>query len=256
MNMKGMDQLRKHVPDLRAPSGGARIGLTVLCFFALTTIYFIITDRAIKDWSIDSQIVIIALGFLWTRQFFTKKKEYQLKYKELAYRNAFGRFVLSGLAVIFAATAHAGYMNGPEIPSGWWSLVIVYIGWLMLIVGAVLWMRSILVFGADNLALLYVYYPEEGRLIDSSIYSVLRHPVYAAVLRIGIGLALLNGNAFSLFFVIFIPLGLTGWIRLVEEKELMERFGQTYLEYRQRVPAFWPRPSGMGKFLRFLITGK
>ena len=130
------------------------------------------------------------------------------------------------------------------------------LGWLMLIVGVMLWVRGISAFGMDNLALLYVYYPEEGRIVDANIYSVLRHPVYAGVLRVIIGLALLNGNANSMAFILFAPLGLFGWIRLVEEKELIERFGGSYLDYRKRVPAFWPRLRDLGKFFGFLLMGK
>jgi protein-S-isoprenylcysteine O-methyltransferase Ste14 len=74
------------------------------------------------------------------------------------------------------------------------------------------------------------------------------------VLRLAIGLALLSANWYSLLVAALMPLGLTGWIRLVEEKELLERFPD-YAEYRKRVPAFWPRPSGLVKFFRFLIAG-
>ena len=101
-----------------------------------------------------------------------------------------------------------------------------------------------------------IYHPEEGQIIESNIYGILRHPVYAGALRVCIGLALLNGNANSIAFTIFVPLGLTGWIRLVEEKELIERFGQSYLDYRKRIPAFWPRLRDMGKFFTFLFTGR
>ena len=255
MNLNGMEQLRKHVPDLHTPLGRVRIGLYLLAWFGLITLYFVISDN-VPTWSIDSQIVILALGFLVLSFFFTRKKAYQEKYKELAYRNAFAHFGIPGLAIIMAAVAHAGYMNGPFVPRGWWTTLFFIIGLWLLIVGAALWIRSIFAFGFDNLALLYVYFPEEGKIVDSNIYSVLRHPVYAAVLRVIIGLALLNGNGNSLAFIIFAPLGLFGWIRLVEEKELIERFGTTYLDYRKRVPAFWPRLQDYGKFFGFLLTGR
>jgi protein-S-isoprenylcysteine O-methyltransferase Ste14 len=255
MDIKGMEQLRKHVPDLNTQGGSLRVGLYVLGWFLLVSLYFVITDN-IPTWSIDSQIIVIALGFLVLRFFFTRKKAYQEKYKELAYRNAFAHFGIPGLALIMSAVAHAGYMNGPFVPRGWWSIVFMALGWLMLIVGVMLWVRGISAFGMDNLALLYVYYPEEGRIVDANIYSVLRHPVYAGVLRVIIGLALLNGNANSMAFILFAPLGLFGWIRLVEEKELIERFGGSYLDYRKRVPAFWPRLRDLGKFFGFLLMGK
>lgn len=146
-------------------------------------------------------------------------------------------------------------MNGPFIPPGWWTIVFFALGWLMVCIGAILWIRSISTFGADNIAMLYVYHPDEGKIIDSSIYSILRHPVYAGALRVGIGLALLNGNANAIAFAILLPLGPASWIRLVEEKELIERYGQSYLDYRKRTPAFWPRWRDLGIFFKFLITG-
>ena len=255
MDMKGMEQLRKHVPDLNTPRGRARIGLYLLGWFVLVTLYFVISDH-IPTWSIDSQIVVIATGFLVLRLFFTHKKEYQEKYKELAYRNAFAHYGIPGLAIIMAAVAHTAYMNGPFVPRGWWTTVFIVLGIWLLIIGATLWIRGIFAFGLDNLALLYAYYPEEGKIVDSNIYSVLRHPVYAGALRVIIGLALLNGNGNSIAFILFAPLGLFGWIRLVEEKELIERFGQSYLDYRKRIPAFWPRLRDMGKFFTFLFTGR
>lgn len=100
--------------------------------------------------------------------------------------------------------------------------------------------------------MLYVYFPGKGRRVDNSIYGVLRHPVYAGALRLGLGLAFLNGNIFGL---LILPFGLTTWVRLVEEKELIERFGDGYADYRKATPAFWPHPRNLGEFFRFLIKG-
>jgi protein-S-isoprenylcysteine O-methyltransferase Ste14 len=254
MKFKGMDVMERHFPDLRTAGGKLRIGLYALGWFIIVSGYFIVSDN-IPTWSIDSQILIVALGFLIMGLFFSRKKLYQEKFGPLAYRNAFLRFGIPGLAFLLSAVAHAGYMNGPFVPRGWWTGVFIALGWLMLVSGVILWARSIFTFGADNLSLVYVYFPAEGRLIDSAIYSILRHPVYAGVLRVMIGLALLNGNANALAFILFAPLGFFGWVRLVEEKELIERFGSSYIEYRRRVPAFRPKIKDIPAFLRFLFSG-
>jgi len=254
MHIKGMDRLRRHVPDLRSPRGLIRVVLYLLGWVLLVTYYFLLTDQ-IPTWSIDSQIIIFTVGFALLSMFFSRKKIYQEKYKGLAYRNAFAHFAIPGLGFIIAAVIHAGYMNGPFVPRGWWTIIFLVLGWLMLITGIALWLRSILTFGFDNLALLYVYFPEEGQIVNSSIYSILRHPIYAGVLRIGIGLALLNGNANALAFAILMPLGFFGWIRLVEEKDLIQRFGESYVEYRKQIPAFWPKVRDLQRYFQFLITG-
>jgi protein-S-isoprenylcysteine O-methyltransferase Ste14 len=254
MNIKGMDTLSKHVPELNSGGGRLCIGLYVVLLFSLTTVYFIYTDQ-IPTWSIDSQIVIMSLGFLLLYLCFSLKQNYKDKYKELAYRKAFARFGVPGLALIFAAIAHAGYMNGPYVPTGWWTTIFIALGWFMVVIGGALWLRSALTFGVDYLAFLYLYHPHESRIVNSSIYDILRHPIYAGAMRVCIGLALLNGNANALAFIPFLPLGFFGWVRLVEEKELIERFGQTYLAYRKNVPAFMPRLKDMGKFFMFLFKG-
>jgi len=255
LNLTGVDALRGHLPELNSAAGQARMTLMAVLVFALTTAYFLVTDQ-IPTWAIDSQIVVVALGFLIASLFYSRKKLYLQKYGALAYRNAFFRFVIPGHMILFAAVVHVAYINGPRLPSGWWSLPMLVLGCWFLAVGLTLWFRAVIAFGADHLAMLYVYYPEQSRLVDTAIYAVLRHPTYAATLRIVAGLALLNGTAFALTFALLMPLGLTGWIRLVEERELIERLGQSYVEYRRGVPAFWPRPASLRKFFQFLLVGK
>jgi protein-S-isoprenylcysteine O-methyltransferase Ste14 len=254
MELNGMDQLRKHVPELRTPGGIALIALAFAGVITLVTLFFVWVDRVFIEWMPDGEIVIMAIGFLLLSLFFSRRTIYQQKYGELAYRNAFAHFCLPGLGIIFASVAHMGYMPGPEIPALWWKTVLIALGWVAVLIGAVLWIRSVATFGVDYLAMLYVYHPEESRMVDSSIYGVIRHPIYAAALRIGVGLALLNGNWYALVVALIWPIFLTGWIRLVEEKELLERFPD-YAEYRKRVPAFWPRPRNLFRFFQFLFTG-
>ena len=254
MEIKGFSKLAKHVPELLSTSGKTKLALRFAGFFFLTTAYFIVSDQ-IPTWTIDSQIVIMALGYLILSRFFTRKNIFIEKYKEMAYQQTLVRFVVPGLAVIFAALAHTAYMNGPKFTQPSITITLSALGWLLVIVGATLWIRAVFAFGLDYLTMLYVYFPAESRIVNTSIYSVLRHPVYAGALRIGIGLACLNMGIYALSFAVLLPLGLTGWIRLVEEKELLERFPD-YAEYRRNTPAFWPRINKLPTFFKFLFTGR
>jgi len=56
-----MDKLEKTFPDLKTARGRVRIGFYALALFTLVTAYFIVSDN-IPTWSIDSQIIILALG--------------------------------------------------------------------------------------------------------------------------------------------------------------------------------------------------
>lgn len=254
MDFKGFEALAAHFPELNSAGGRIKIAVYFLGVFALATTYFILTDR-IPTWTFDSQIVVMALGYLILSRFFSQKKILIEKYKRTAYRNAFGRFALPGLAIVFAAIAHIAYMNGPKFTNPTILTIFTWAGWFFIVVGALLWVRAAITFGFDNLAMLYVYFPEKGRVVNSSIYGVIRHPVYGAALRVSIGLALLNGGIYPIVFVLLLPLGVVGWLRLVEEKELLERLPE-YADYRKRVPAFFPYPNRIPAFFKFLFTGK
>lgn len=254
MNLEGLEKLAARIPELNFQSGRLKLMGTFLGIFILTTIYFILTDQ-IPTWTLDSQIVVMALGYLILSRFFTQRKRLLDQYGDSAYHYAFWRYVLPGLAIIFAAVAHIAYMNGPKFTQPSIVIVFTWLGWLCVIVGAALWIRAVQTFGIDNLAMLYVYYPKEGHMVNSSIYEIIRHPVYGGALRICIGFALLNMGIYAITFILILPLGLFGWLRLVEEKELLDRF-QGYAEYRRQTPAFWPRVQKIPAFFKFLFTGK
>ncbi len=80
----------------------------------------------------------------------------------------------------------------------------------------------------------------EQRLVTSGIRAHIRHPVYLGHLcemlawSVGTGLAVCYGlTAFAL---------VTGAIMIrLEDRELEQRFGEAYREYRRKVPAVLPR---------------
>ena len=254
MEIKGLETLREHVPEIRTTGGLALAILSIIAVFIVTSLFFILVDIRFIEWLPDGEIVIMALGFLIMSRFYSQKKTYLQKYGEFAYRNAFARFNIPGLGIVLASIAHLGYIVGPGIPGVWWRSILIAVGWIFVVVGVALWLRSVIAFGLDNLAMLYVYFPSESRMTDSSIYQILRHPVYGAALYIGVGLSLIHANWYALLVALILPVFLTGWVRLVEEKELLERFPD-YASYRKRVPAFWPRVQDSIKFWRFLILG-
>ena len=254
MKIKGMDALRKHVPELQSPGGLVLVLSALAAVFIITTLFFILVDRQFSEWMPDGEIVIMALGFLVMSRFFSQKRTYQEKYGNLAYRNAFARFNIPGLGIVFASIVHIGYMSGVEIPDLWWKPILMGIGWIFVVIGAVLWIRTVAGFGVDYLAMLYVYFPSEGSTSNSGIYQILRHPVYSSALSVGVGLAMVHANWYALLVALVLPIFLFGWVRLVEEKELLQRFPD-YAAYRMRVPAFLARPRDYVGFFRFLIMG-
>ncbi|MGV9171690.1 MAG: methyltransferase family protein [Promethearchaeia archaeon] len=78
------------------------------------------------------------------------------------------------------------------------------------------------------------------RIIDSGIYSKIRHPQYLAAILAHMGFSILFAAFYSLLaspLIIFYNY-ITAW---KEERELIKEFGEEYKKYRETVPMFLPR---------------
>jgi protein-S-isoprenylcysteine O-methyltransferase Ste14 len=89
--------------------------------------------------------------------------------------------------------------------------------------------------------------PEEwgctSRLVTTDIYRCVRHPHHMGVGIFMTSLGLLIGHPWS-FLLITISqwVWIIGFLFLVEEKELVEKFGEEYKAYRQQVSMCFPNP--------------
>ena len=81
----------------------------------------------------------------------------------------------------------------------------------------------------------------KGRLVTEGAFSVVRHPTYLSHTLLFSGVFLATGVSavgamtlldFTLVNAVIIPL---------EERELADRFGEAYIEYKREVPSFFPR---------------
>jgi protein-S-isoprenylcysteine O-methyltransferase Ste14 len=92
-------------------------------------------------------------------------------------------------------------------------------------------------------ALLYIGGYKKLELIVEGPYSIVRHPLYVFSLIGAIGIGLTSENilvlaALVIFYLSYYPLTI-----FVEEKKLVDKFGQTYLDYAKRTPRFLPKIS-------------
>jgi protein-S-isoprenylcysteine O-methyltransferase Ste14 len=78
------------------------------------------------------------------------------------------------------------------------------------------------------------------RVIDTSVFSIVRHPLYLSVLLIYCGLFFTTLSLFSLamFIVIFLFYDV---IARFEEGKLLEAFGEAYRSYMKTTPRWLPR---------------
>jgi len=92
-----------------------------------------------------------------------------------------------------------------------------------------------------------VGYPElktketSGRLVIAGPFSIVRHPTYLAHIVILLGVFVItNYTGPGILALLDFLISYFGIVPL-EERELLERFGDDYRMYRNRVPKFFPR---------------
>jgi len=126
-------------------------------------------------------------------------------------------------------------------------LLINTAGMILLVLGTFLHLWTGKLLGLWGLiGLPEVYSRIKGKLVAGGPFSVVRHPTYFAHTLIFTGVFLITGAAavaiitildFILINLIIIPL---------EEKELLNRFGEKYRQYRDRVPRYFPHGVNKG----------
>ena len=82
----------------------------------------------------------------------------------------------------------------------------------------------------------------DGRqtLMREGIYRVVRHPVYVTAAVAGISVALVI-NYLGVYILFVSALPVLYIITILEERELIARFGEEYRQYQREVPRLIPR---------------
>ncbi|MFX1570141.1 MAG: methyltransferase family protein [Promethearchaeota archaeon] len=215
---------------------------------------------------------IIAIFLIY--QMWLHRDRLRAKYGQLSYQKVF-LAGFGGVIIIFSIVIHT-YISFYKWNIGFWSqfpysvfatalnsyipLVMLFFEYLRLIcglflgfLGILMCLRALFTFGFDYMTVIYLYFPEESELQDNKIYSSLRHPTYAGAIIICLGGAILQLTLYSILFFFILYFGMLVHIHFVEEKELINRFGDSYKEYRKNVPAFFVRPKNWGQFFKFIL---
>ena len=82
------------------------------------------------------------------------------------------------------------------------------------------------------------------KLIIRPPYSYCRNPMALGAIVLYLGVSVAAGSPGAALLVLLGAAALLTYIRLVEEREMVARFGEEYLAYRRRVPFIIPRLSG------------
>lgn len=284
MQMKGMEKLHEKLPDYP----GKRIlllplrGTVVSLLGCVTLIFLDILPRLfygveVLVWiepfiPILGSLAIASLGFwmiglLWRKRESMKEKYGKLAYQHMIVKGMMGVFLVPPL-VFHAATSVRSLPPGPPanpLTIQWSSSLLAQMGissdidiWfrvivsvLFLIFGALTIRSAILTFGLDYMGVVYLYFPEESKVVDHEIYSVLRHPAYFGGTLLTFAALVFRFSVYSIALSIIAYLVFRLQARR-EEKELVDRFGDSYREYMKRVPALHVRLRDVSKYARFL----
>ncbi len=79
------------------------------------------------------------------------------------------------------------------------------------------------------------------RLIMKEPYTYCRNPMTLGTAIFYLGVAIWTGSFSAVGLGLVYPVGISIYIKLIEEKELEERFGSEYLAYKMRTPFLVPR---------------
>jgi protein-S-isoprenylcysteine O-methyltransferase Ste14 len=207
---------------------------------------------------------------VWNKRARMKKLHGNLAYQKIILRGLTGVFLIPSL-VFHSFTSIRSLPPSPpvnDLTIQWSRSLLPLFGiapeielWIRIILSGILIIlgmltvrSAILTFGLDYMAVVYLYFPEESEIQEHEIYSVIRHPTYLGGILLGVAGLFFRFSVYSILMclVVFLVFRLQIWR---EEKELVERFGEGYIEYRKRVPALFVRPSKLKSYFKFLREG-
>ena len=139
--------------------------------------------------------------------------------KALALTIAVPSLYLLALALAWWAPKDFGFGQRP----------LVWLGLGVGLTGISLWIVAMFHLG-KSLAVL----PGGDRLVTHGVYKILRHPVYLGIDLTLLGLFLAIGSTYGLAYLVLVVLPLNVARARLEEKFLLEKFGETYRTYRDQ----------------------
>jgi protein-S-isoprenylcysteine O-methyltransferase Ste14 len=120
------------------------------------------------------------------------------------------------------------------------TIVALIAGVSLVVVGAVLWFRTVVLFSRVGKGTLAPWDPPKG-LVVCGIYRYVRNPMISGICFVLAGESVLFGSHWlGAVLVIFAAINAV-YIPLVEEPGLARRFGEDYETYRRHVPRWIPR---------------
>jgi protein-S-isoprenylcysteine O-methyltransferase Ste14 len=287
IRLKGIEEFREKIPKF---SGKKIIFFVFYVIFIILSSFTILIALDLGPLLIGERLgyfrpwfpvigvgIFELIGLILVYQMWFWRKRLKVKYGHLAYQKVF-LAGFAGILILIVLSFHS-FVPFYTLNSHFWStgvyslftitftsyfppisfiidIIRLTFGAIISILAILMMFRSLITLGFDYMTVIYLYFPEESSIQESRIYSVIRHPMYSGLILLSAGGFILHFNLYSAFFFVIYYLGFLIHIFLVEEKELLERFGASFIEYRRKVPVVFPYPTRWGKYFRFLLGKK
>lgn len=186
-----------------------------------------------------SRFTIGYIIFLFLAGFYRIGKLFIYKYKNngaaagINYGKSIYRLQLLLYILIYISCALEYFLIMREI-----NLIVVAVGLGIYLFGITFRERAVKSLG--KYWSVYIEIKEDHRLIKEGPYRYMRHPnLFCLLLEVN-GLALIPNSYYSLLFIWLAYFPLTLYRIYLEEKALIEKFNQAYLDYKREVFALLP----------------
>ncbi|MBN1374096.1 isoprenylcysteine carboxylmethyltransferase family protein [Candidatus Dojkabacteria bacterium] len=88
--------------------------------------------------------------------------------------------------------------------------------------------------GLNNLSIQTAFFESSKTLVTTGIYSIVRHPLYTAVAITYLGAGIWNQSIAGILTTLFILIPVLFYFAREEEKDLITRFGEDYINYKKK----------------------
>ena len=113
------------------------------------------------------------------------------------------------------------------------------VSYLLSVIGVLIFICGIVIIFWGIYSLRAAVFVPENKLIISGPYKFVRHPMYLGGIIGAFGLAMLAGSLLATIYSFLLAVVLSR-ISDAEEKDLVMRFGENYLEYKMKVSKLFP----------------
>jgi protein-S-isoprenylcysteine O-methyltransferase Ste14 len=267
----GKELLQEKLPITKKPRKFILIGFLQLCFFII--LLLILYKIAEYNWklTIMGQIIVSFFAILPYGYVTLKSNEIRIKYRtkfnNLAFQHVWFRFLsynepLVAASLFFPIFLKTDYFLPSFItsPSNIFTNTLLPI-YVAIPIGATLIILGILMrrptggYDLDIGSYMYLIFPENSRKLNGGLYSFIRHPNYSGrgLVAFGIGILANNILAIILELIHFI------WFYIlskIEDRELINRFGEDFIKFKKTVPAMIPKPKHLKAFFKIVLLGE